>query len=94
MNALLYTGNNVIYHFILYYITCVQKKQEKKKKLPVEKDLASFLRSLSYIKYNTLLGYLNEKVVKSEGEESPEKILHDLLFITEKRGKSMVSGKK
>jgi hypothetical protein len=59
--------------------------EEKKKKLPIEKDLASFLRSLNYIKFNTLLGYINEKVAKSEGEESPEKILHDLLFLNQKK---------
>ena len=64
--------------------------EEKKKKLPVEKDIASFLRSLSYIKYNTLLGYINEKVAKSESRESPENILHDLLFLNEKNGKTPV----
>jgi len=62
----------------------------KKKKLPVEKDMASFLRSLSYIKYNTLLGYINEKVTKSESEESPEKILHDLLLLNQQRGKIQI----
>jgi len=52
--------------------------------------MASFLRSLSYIKYNTLLGYINEKVTKSESEESPEKILHDLLLLNQQRGKIQI----
>ena len=54
--------------------------EEKKKKLPIEKDIASFLRSLSYIKYNTLLGYIKDKVTRKNNTESPEEILHDLSF--------------
>lgn len=60
--------------------------EEKKEKLPIDKDLASFLRSLSYIKYNTLLGYINEKIAKKEGKKTPEEILYDLLFLNEKKG--------
>ena len=40
---------------------------------------------MSYIKYNTLLGYINEKIVKKEGKQSPEEILHDLLFLNKKK---------
>ena len=58
--------------------------EENKEKLPIEKDLASFLRSLSYIKYNTLLGYITEKIVNEEGKQSPEEILYYLMFLPEK----------
>jgi len=87
MEQVLYNTVNEKYEF---YFTDFEgdpqlSPEEKKKKLPIEKDLASFLRSLSYIKYNTLLGYINEKVAKSDDKESPEKILHDLLFLNENR---------
>ena len=35
--------------------------KERKKKQPIEKDIAYFLRSLSYIKYNTLLNHKKKK---------------------------------
>ena len=90
MEQVLYDIGNDKYEF---YFTDFEgdpqlSPEGKKKKLPVEKDVASFLRSLNYIKYNTLIGYINEKIAKKVDKESPEKILHDLLFLDEKIGRN------
>ncbi|MFX1327047.1 MAG: hypothetical protein ACFE91_02745, partial [Promethearchaeota archaeon] len=54
--------------------------EEKKKKFPVEKDLASFLRALSYIKFNTLLKFIDKYIVQEDKYEVPEEILYNLFF--------------
>ncbi len=54
--------------------------QGKKGKFPVEKDLASFLRALSYIKFNTLLLYIEKKLIKKGEYEVPEEILYRMFF--------------
>ena len=54
--------------------------EEKKQKYPVEKDLASLLRSLSYIKFNTLLGFIEKKIIQKYQIEVPEEILYSLHF--------------
>ncbi|MFX1338198.1 MAG: hypothetical protein ACFFDK_06295, partial [Promethearchaeota archaeon] len=45
-----------------------------------EKDLASFLRALSYIKFNTLLGFIGLNFIKRKSYEVPEEILYNLYF--------------
>ncbi|MFX0037995.1 MAG: hypothetical protein ACFFCY_05450 [Promethearchaeota archaeon] len=54
--------------------------EEKKGKFPIEKDLASFLRALSYIKFNTLLRFIQEKIIRKDKYEVPEEILYNLNF--------------
>jgi maltose alpha-D-glucosyltransferase/alpha-amylase len=54
--------------------------EEKKQKYPTEKDLASYLRSLSYIKFNTLLQYIEKKIVDKEKYVVSEEILYSLFF--------------
>ena len=54
--------------------------EEKKGKFPVEKDLASLLRSLSYIKFNTFLRFIEKKIIQKNFMEVPEEILYSLYF--------------
>ena len=54
--------------------------EERKGKFPVEKDLASFLRALSYIKFNTLLNFIEKKIIRKNKYEVPEEILYNLYF--------------
>ena len=54
--------------------------EEKKGKFPIEKDLASFLRALSYIKFNTLLNFIGTHFIKRKSYEVPEEILYNLFF--------------
>ncbi len=54
--------------------------EEKKQKFPVEKDIASFLRSLSYIKFNTVIGFIEKKMVPKNDFELPEEILYNIFF--------------
>lgn len=54
--------------------------EEKKQKFPTEKDLASYLRSLSYIKFNTLLQYIERNIVDKEKYVVAEEILYSLFF--------------
>ncbi|MFX1380757.1 MAG: hypothetical protein ACFFA4_16870 [Promethearchaeota archaeon] len=53
---------------------------DKKSKFPIEKDLASFLRALSYIKFNSLLKFIGEKIIRKDRYEVPEEILYNLYF--------------
>jgi len=55
-------------------------EEQKKQKFPIEKDLGSFLRSLSYIKFNTLLNFIEEKFVDKERFEVPAEFLYNLYF--------------
>ena len=54
--------------------------EEKKGKFPIEKDLSSFLRALSYIKFNTLLQFIEKNIIRKEKYEVPEEILYNLFF--------------
>jgi len=54
--------------------------EEKKGKFPIEKDLASFLRALSYIKFNTLLRFIDKNIISKEKYKVPEEILYNLFF--------------
>lgn len=53
--------------------------EEKRNKFPMEKDLASFLRSLSYIKFNTFLQYI-QTTIPDDSYEVPEEILYSIFF--------------
>lgn len=54
--------------------------EEKKAKFPIEKDFASFLRALSYIKFNTLLLFIEKKLIQENEFEVPEAILYGMFF--------------
>ncbi len=76
--------NKVDNHYNFYFIDFEGDPQlsyeEKKGKFPIEKDLASFLRALSYIKFNTLLKFIEQKIIRKEKYEVPEEILYNLYF--------------
>jgi hypothetical protein len=55
-------------------------EEQKKNKFPIEKDLGSFLRSLSYIKFNTLLNFIEREYVDKEKFEVPAEFLYNLYF--------------
>jgi len=54
--------------------------EEKTQKFPIEKDLASFLRSLSYIKFYTLLNFIEKKIIEKDEYRVPEEFLFSLFF--------------
>jgi predicted trehalose synthase len=55
-------------------------EEQKKQKFPVEKDFGSFLRSLSYIKFNTLLNFIEREIVDKEKFEVPAEFLFNMFF--------------
>ncbi|MFX1426403.1 MAG: hypothetical protein ACFFBE_08115 [Promethearchaeota archaeon] len=71
-------------HYKYYFIDFEGDPQlnlnEKKGKFPVEKDFASFLRALSYIKFNTLLKFIERNIIRKDKFEVPEEILYNLYF--------------
>ncbi|MHA2036055.1 MAG: hypothetical protein ACW98X_06450 [Promethearchaeota archaeon] len=71
-------------HYDFYFIDFEGDPQlgldEKKGKFPVEKDLASFLRALSYIKFGNLLKFIEENIARKDKFEVPEEILYNLYF--------------
>ncbi len=82
MQQILYNKSNDQYNF--YFIDFEGDPQlsieEKDRKFPIEKDLASFLRSLSYIKFNTLLNFIEMKIVDKNKFEVPAEFLFSLYF--------------
>ncbi|TXT58637.1 MAG: hypothetical protein BAJALOKI1v1_1590002 [Promethearchaeota archaeon] len=54
--------------------------EERKQKFPIEKDIASYLRSLSYIKFNTLLSFIEKNVINKDEYVVPEELLYSLFF--------------
>jgi hypothetical protein len=82
MQQILYNKEDQQYDF--YFIDFEGDPQlslvEKKRKFPIEKDLGSFLRSLSYIKFNTLLNFIEKKIVDKEKFEVPEEFLFSIYF--------------
>ncbi len=82
MEQILYNKIDNQYHF--YFIDFEGDPQlsleEKKGKFPIEKDLASFLRALSYIKFNTLLRFIEKNIIRKDKYEVPEEILYNLFF--------------
>ncbi|MFX1575432.1 MAG: hypothetical protein ACFFB0_22075 [Promethearchaeota archaeon] len=82
MEQILYnkTDNQYNFYFIDFEGDPQLTLEEKKSKFPVEKDLASFLRALSYIKFNTLLKYIENNIIRKDRYEVPEEILYNLYF--------------
>ena len=82
MQQILYNRENGDYDF--YFIDFEGDPQltlkEKKNRYPIEKDLGSFLRSLSYIKFQTLLNYIEKKIINKDRFEVPEEILFTTFF--------------
>jgi hypothetical protein len=82
MEQILYNKVNGNYTF--YFIDFEGDPQltlaEKKEKFSIEKDLAAFTRALSYIKFNTLLLYIDKNIVRKDKYEVPEEILYNLFF--------------
>ena len=82
MEQILYNkvDNEYDYYFIDFEGDPQLSLEEKKGKFPVEKDLASYLRALSYIKFNTLLNFIEKNIIRKEKYEVPEEILYNLFF--------------
>ncbi len=82
MEQVLYNKSGGKYNF--YFVDFEGDPQllfkEKTGKFPIEKDLASFLRALSYIKFNTLLEFIEKKMVNKDKYEVPEEILYNQFF--------------
>lgn len=79
---ILYNKNNgdYLFYFIDFEGDPQLSREERKGRFPIEKDLASFLRSLSYIKFNTLINFI-EKVIIDKGKfEVPAEFLFSLYF--------------
>jgi hypothetical protein len=79
---ILYNKNNgdYMFYFIDFEGDPQLSREERKGGFPIEKDLASFLRSLSYIKFNTLINFI-EKVIIDKGKfEVPAEFLFSLYF--------------
>ncbi|MFX0074317.1 MAG: hypothetical protein ACFE96_02665 [Candidatus Hermodarchaeota archaeon] len=55
-------------------------EEQKRQKFPIEKDFGSFLRSLSYIKFNTLLNFIEKDIVDKEKFEVPAEFLFNIYF--------------
>ena len=68
------------FHFIDFEGDPQLSEEQKKQKFPIEKDLGSFLRSLSYIKFNTLLNFIEKEIVDKERFEVPAEFLYNLYF--------------
>ncbi|MHA1257006.1 MAG: hypothetical protein ACTSPS_15560, partial [Promethearchaeota archaeon] len=54
--------------------------KEKEHKFPIEKDLGSLLRSLSYIKFNTLLNFIENNLIDKDKIEVSAEFLFNLYF--------------
>ncbi|MHA1723289.1 MAG: hypothetical protein ACTSYC_00430 [Promethearchaeota archaeon] len=82
MEQILYKKKNNAYEF--YFIDFEGDPQlaidEKKEKFPIEKDLASIFRALSYIKFNTLLLFIEKQMISKGKYEVPEEILYRMFF--------------
>ncbi|MFX1490281.1 MAG: hypothetical protein ACFFBI_14110 [Promethearchaeota archaeon] len=72
--------NKYIFYFMDFEGDPELTLKERKGKFPVEKDIASFLRSLSYIKFNTFLNFIEDRVIRKDRFEVPEEILYNLFF--------------
>ncbi|UCD01714.1 MAG: hypothetical protein JSV23_01445 [Promethearchaeota archaeon] len=82
MEQILYNkvDNQYNFYFIDFEGDPQLSLKEKMGKFPIEKDFASFLRALSYIKFNTLLSFIEKNIIRKEKYEVPEEILYNLFF--------------
>ncbi|MBD3254101.1 MAG: hypothetical protein GF383_03370 [Candidatus Lokiarchaeota archaeon] len=82
MEQILYNKQDGDYKF--YFIDFEGDPQlspeERNKKFPVEKDLASYLRSLSYIKFNIFLKFIEKYITSDKKYGVPEEELYNMFF--------------
>ncbi len=71
---------NYTFYFIDFEGDPQLSEEQKAQKFPIEKDFGSFLRSLSYIKFNTLLNFIEKDFVDTERFEVPAEFLYNLYF--------------
>ena len=57
--------------------------EQKQEKYPVERDMATFIRSLSYIKYNTLKDRINQIFNRSQLKNKGNTLLGQIIFTRE-----------
>ncbi|MFW9894418.1 MAG: hypothetical protein ACFFD7_01280 [Candidatus Thorarchaeota archaeon] len=82
MEQILYNkrDNNYDFYFIDFEGDPQLPLDDKKGKFPVEKDLASFLRALSYIKFTNFLKFIEKNIIRKDKYEVPEEILYNIYF--------------
>ncbi|MFX0073762.1 MAG: hypothetical protein ACFFAO_22000 [Candidatus Hermodarchaeota archaeon] len=82
MEQILYDkiNNDYSFYFIDFEGDPQLTLEEKQDKFPIEKDLASFLRALSYIKFNTLISFIEKKIIRRDRYEVPQEILYNIFF--------------
>ncbi|MFX1457556.1 MAG: hypothetical protein ACFFDB_19475 [Promethearchaeota archaeon] len=92
MEQILYNkrDNNYDFYFIDFEGDPQLPLDDKKGKFPVEKDLASFLRALSYIKFTNFLKFIEKNIIRKDKYEVPEEILYNLYFRRSARPHSRV----
>ncbi len=73
-------NGNYTFYFIDFEGDPQLSEEQKHQKFPIEKDLGSFLRSLSYIKFNTLLNFIEKEFVDKDRFEVPAEFLYNLYF--------------
>ncbi len=92
MEQILYNKSNEQYQF--YFIDFEGDPQltvdKKKGKFPIEKDIASFLRSLNYIKFNTFLNFIEKNIIQRNKYEVAEEILYSIFFRKAAKSKNKV----
>jgi len=74
------SNGDYMFYFIDFEGDPQLDNKEKEQKFPIEKDLGSFLRSLSYIKFNTLLRFIEYKIIDKDKIEVSAEFLFNLYF--------------
>jgi len=74
------SNGDYMFYFIDFEGDPQLDNKEKESKFPIEKDLGSFLRSLSYIKFNTLLKFIENNLIDKDKIEVSAEFLFNLYF--------------
>ncbi|MHA1239467.1 MAG: hypothetical protein ACTSQU_01615 [Promethearchaeota archaeon] len=74
------SSGDYMFYFIDFEGDPQLDNNEKERKFPIEKDLGSFLRSLSYIKFDTLLKFIENNIIDKNKIEVPAEFLFNLYF--------------
>ena len=74
------SNGDYMFYFIDFEGDPQLDNKDKEQKFPIEKDLGSFLRSLSYIKFNTLLKFIEDRIIDKDKIEVPAEFLFNLYF--------------
>jgi hypothetical protein len=74
------SNGDYMFYFIDFEGDPQLDNKEKESKFPIEKDLGSFLRSLSYIKFNTLLKFIENNLIDKDKIEVSAELLFNLYF--------------